>query len=182
MSAILNFPNKFHSPMYLIVFILLSQLIPLDAQVSLRVERVIDGDTFVLVNGDKVRMIGINTPEKGDYFYDEATEQLKEFIKGKTVTLISDPFSSDKDRYGRLLRFVFINGTDINLKMIESGFAEYYDKFKFSKEKEYAKAELIAVKAKIGLWGEPETKDTFPWGWVVAAVVILGIMVFIIRK
>lgn len=182
MPATLNLPSKFSGVNLHFLFIFLFFILPLRAQETHQVKRVVDGDTFVLDSGERVRMIGINTPEEGFYFYTEATDKLKELIDGKTVTLIADPLSSNKDRFGRLLRYVFVNGEDINLKMIESGLAEYYDKFRFSKEKEYAKAELEAVKAKIGLWGEPETKDTFPWGWVVAGVIILGAIIFIFRR
>lgn len=82
---------------------------------------VIDGDTFKTVSGDKVRLIGIDAPEKGECYYEEAKEALKRFIDNKQVTLKKD--KSETDKYGRLLRYVY---TDIfvNQKMVEGGFAK----------------------------------------------------------
>ena len=70
------------------------------------VSRVIDGDTVELIDGERVRLIGIDTPEKGNKCYKESAIRLSELVEGKDVILERDV--EDKDRYGRLLRFIFL--------------------------------------------------------------------------
>tara|TARA_B110000259_G_C13751073_1_gene296620 strand:- start:26 stop:415 length:390 start_codon:yes stop_codon:yes gene_type:complete len=99
--------------------------------------RVIDGDTFEIENGDKVRMIGIDAPELKDNEGLESKNHLKLLIENKYVSLIKDEKNKNKDFFGRLLRYVYLEDSDINLKMIEDGYANVYTKFKFTKSKEY---------------------------------------------
>jgi micrococcal nuclease len=82
---------------------------------------IVDGDTFDIASGDRVRMIGIDTPERGSYYYAEAKKHLEDLIYQKSVHLVKDV--SEKDRYGRLLRHVYIDDLWVNKKMIEDGFA-----------------------------------------------------------
>ena len=77
---------------------------------NMTVTEVVDGDTFYLGNGDKVRMLGINTPESGRPYAQEATDFLTN-MTGKEVTLVNDSKNSDSDSYGRLLAHVYINDT-----------------------------------------------------------------------
>lgn len=121
-----------------------------------RVVEIIDGDTFVLLNGEKVRMIGINAPERSDIFGDEATNYLSHLILNQDITLISDKIGKDRDRYGRLLRYAISDTIDINKKMIEDGYAFAYLKYKFSKEDEYRNAQIKAQKLGFGIWGNVE--------------------------
>jgi micrococcal nuclease len=102
-----------------------------------KVIRVIDGDTFEIENGDKVRMIGIDAPELKDNEGLESKDYLEFLIKNKYVSLLKDEKNNNKDFYGRLLRYVYLDDSDINLKMIEEGYANVYTKFKFTKSKEY---------------------------------------------
>lgn len=115
--------------------------------------RIIDGDTFEIRQGEKVRMIGINTPEESDIYGFEATDYLSNLILGKDVDLISDEISKDRDRYGRLLRYALLDSVDINKKMIEDGYAFAYLKYKFTKKDEYRNAQLAAQKSGFGIWG-----------------------------
>ncbi len=85
------------------------------------VERVIDGDTLVLTNQEHIRLLGINTPEKGMPYAAEAGERLRALTEGKTVQLGKD--KTDKDKYGRSLRYIFVNGTFINQIMVREGWA-----------------------------------------------------------
>ena len=85
--------------------------------------RIIDGDTFETESGEKVRLIGINAPEISDIFGQEAKLHLANLIDGKTIDLQSDNISKNRDRYSRLLRYVFLDNTDINKQMISDGFA-----------------------------------------------------------
>jgi micrococcal nuclease len=121
-----------------------------------KVIRIIDGDTFETVSGEKVRMIGINAPEISDIFGLYAKEHLKSLIENEYITLIGDQLSNDKDMYQRLLRYVYLNEVDINKKMIDDGFAFAYLKYKFSKSEEYERAQLQSKENSLGIWGDKE--------------------------
>jgi micrococcal nuclease len=87
------------------------------------VESVSDGDTITLEGGEKVRLIGINAPEKGLKYSDNATELTKELVK-EGVYLARDV--EDKDRYDRLLRYVFAEGKFVNAELVREGLATKY--------------------------------------------------------
>jgi micrococcal nuclease len=88
------------------------------------VSRIIDGDTIELESGEHVRMLGINTPEKGEKYYYEAKEFLEKEILNKTVNL---KFGKEKkDLYNRTLAYVFLQEKNVNKKMISNGFANPY--------------------------------------------------------
>lgn len=97
------------------------------------VERIIDGDTIV-VNGSNVRLLGINTPEKGEKYYEEAKNFLESEMLDKVVKL--EKTQEDKDLYGRKLRYVISENKNINKKIVEQGFANPY--FPSSRDKHYA--------------------------------------------
>lgn len=86
---------------------------------------IIDGDTIeVSLSGRRqtVRYIGIDTPERGDYYYSEATEANRALVKDQQVILVKD--ISETDRYGRLLRYVYLpDGTFVNAELVAQGFA-----------------------------------------------------------
>jgi endonuclease YncB( thermonuclease family) len=85
------------------------------------VTRVVDGDTIELGNGETVRVVGIDTPERGECGYDEAGSTLAALVLGKRVRLtVSD---EDTDHYGRLLRYVNVAGVDAGLSQISAGLA-----------------------------------------------------------
>jgi micrococcal nuclease len=128
------------------------------------VTKVIDGDTIALENGEKVRYLGINTPElhhpkkEVECFAYQAYEKNKELVLGKKVFLQKD--ISEKDKYGRLLRYVFLDekmstdeGSFVNLYLVKNGFAyaatfppnvKYTDLF--------LKAQKEAYQKNLGLW------------------------------
>ena len=85
------------------------------------VKRIIDGDTFELIDGKSVRLIGIDTPEVGETCSTQATNQLSSLIGGESVYLEKDESETDID--GRLLRYVYINGTFVNYKLVYDGYA-----------------------------------------------------------
>lgn len=88
------------------------------------VKRVIDGDTFVIDNATSVRLLGINTPERGEIYYKEAKDFLENFSLNKTVGL---EFGKEKkDKYGRTLAYVIIDNKNINLELVKNGFANFY--------------------------------------------------------
>ncbi len=115
------------------------------------VKEVVDGDTIVLSGGQRVRLIGINTPEKGMYFFDEAREVLEAMVLGKEVILEKD--ISEADRYGRLLRYVYVEDLFVNLEMVGKGFANVYTyppDVRYTEE--FLKAEREARSNNLGLW------------------------------
>lgn len=120
---------------------------------TIKVAKVIDGDTFVTQTGEKVRLLGINAPEMSQSYGQEAKLYLSQLIHNKSVILKGDNISSDRDRYKRLLRYVLLDGTDINKKMVSDGFAYAFLRYNFDKKSEYKQAEIKARKVNKGLWG-----------------------------
>ncbi len=80
-----------------------------------------DGDTLKLANGDSIRLVGIDAPEKGACGSVKAAELLSRLTLGERVTLVAPV--SDRDRYDRLLRYVDVSGTDAGRELIGSGLA-----------------------------------------------------------
>lgn len=87
------------------------------------VERVIDGDTLALATGDRVRLIGIDSPEADECGFLEATEALRAMVEGREVALPNPDSVIDTDRYGRLLRYVDLDGADAGYAQLASGMA-----------------------------------------------------------
>lgn len=89
------------------------------------VSDVIDGDTIgVILNGEEVRVryVGVNTPERDEVCYREALEANRALVEGQTVRLVKD--ESETDRFGRLLRYVYVDNTFVNEQLITQGYAE----------------------------------------------------------
>ena len=87
------------------------------------VERVVDGDT-VIVNGSSMRLLGINSPEKGEVGCFEAKQFLEEKILDEEVRIY---FGKNKfDRYGRKLGYVFLNSMNVNLESVRKGYSNFY--------------------------------------------------------
>ncbi|HKI59822.1 MAG TPA: thermonuclease family protein [Mariprofundaceae bacterium] len=122
------------------------------------VGKIYDGDTFKTTSGEKVRLLGINTPEvarndkPGQPLAEQATAELKQRIQGKTVRLAFD--SERKDRYARLLAHIYLrDGTWINSKMIELGLAHSYTFApNFQQSSTLLERERIARSQKLGIW------------------------------
>lgn len=91
-----------------------------------QVVQIIDGDTIDVqfANGtkDRVRYVGMNTPERDEVCYNEATQANAIFVQNKTVRLVKDV--SDRDVYGRLLRYVYVGDLFVNRALVEQGYAE----------------------------------------------------------
>ncbi|MBI2853006.1 MAG: thermonuclease family protein [Chloroflexi bacterium] len=86
------------------------------------VVRIIDGDTIDIEGGFRVRYIGIDTPERDEHFFLEATEANRRLVEGKRVRLEKDV--SETDRYGRLLRYVWVGDRMVNVELVRLGMAE----------------------------------------------------------
>lgn len=120
-----------------------------------KVTRVIDGDTIVIETGQHIRYIGINTPEveTNECFATEASEVNKNLVLGKTVKLEKD--ISDTDKYGRLLRYVFVDNNFINDELIKNGSARVETVKPDTKyESEFVTWQKFAKVNHLGLWGK----------------------------
>lgn len=117
-----------------------------------RVVRIADGDTVtVLVGGDhqvKVRLFGIDAPERGQDYSRKSREALAELVFEKEVRVVVH----DKDRYGRTVGDIYIGNTLVNEKMIRDGWAWNY--VRYSHSKRYAELEREAREAQKGLWAD----------------------------
>lgn len=126
----------------------------LDESEKVIVQRIIDGDT-IKANNISIRLLGINSPEKGEPLSDEATEFLEKLILNKTIKLES----TKQDRYRRTLAYIFLGNENINLKIVENGFANTY--FPEGKQKYYSdfqNAWKDCVKDNLGVCEKSEDK------------------------
>ncbi len=122
-----------------------------DGLESVRVAAVVDGDTIELVDGRQVRYIGINTPERDQPFYAEATAINRQLVAEQTVQLEFDVETFDQ--YGRTLAYVWVNGVMANLEIVSRGFANAYTiPPNVRYEAEFRQAERAARQAERGLW------------------------------
>lgn len=122
-----------------------------------------DGDTIsVDIEGKKesIRLIGVDTPETKDprkpvQCYGQAASNFtKNLIGNNSVKLVSDSTNSDRDRYNRLLRYVYLpDGTLVNAEIIKQGFGFAYLSFQFEKMDEFKQYEQNARNYNLGLWG-----------------------------
>jgi micrococcal nuclease len=123
-----------------------------------KVVAVLDGDTIIISGGDKVRYAGLNTPESRhpdklpEYCGREAFEANRRLVSGKTVRLEFD--DRRRDRYGRLLAYVYVDGLFVNAELIRQGYAQvttYKDNQRYHKE--FMRLQQNAIAARRGLWG-----------------------------
>jgi micrococcal nuclease len=129
---------------------------PPDNAETFRVKQVVDGDTIILEDGTKVRYIGLNTPERGRPFYEEATEANRKLVEDREVRLEFDTVQID--RYGRTLAYVFVGETFVNLELLQQGYANVFTvppNVKY--EERFREAEREARETGRGLWATRET-------------------------
>jgi endonuclease YncB( thermonuclease family) len=91
------------------------------------VTEVVDGDTVEIDSGEHVRLIGVDTPEVGVCGYAIATVRMRRLVEGRTVVLVNPDSVQDVDTYGRLLRYVDVDGRDAGLAQIRAGARARYD-------------------------------------------------------
>lgn len=129
------------------------------------VSSVIDGDTIQVIIDNKketIRLIGIDSPETVDprkpvqCFGKEASAKAKLLLSGKSVRLEADPTQDERDKYQRLLRYVFLeDGTNFNKLMISEGYAhEYTYNLPYKYQSEFKQAQKEAEANKVGLWAD----------------------------
>ena len=144
------------------------------ADFNAQVVYIIDGDTVDVLDSNnqkfRIRLLGIEAPEKKQSFGYESTLYLKKRISGEFVTIISRPNNNKPytlDFYKRILGKINLNGIDINLEMVKKGMAWHYKKYKknqpIDERQSYNKAESNAREKNIGLWVGDRILP--PWKW-----------------
>lgn len=137
----------------------------MDKQKLFKVVKVVDGDTITVnIRGknESVRLLGIDTPETVDprktvqCFGREASSKMKEFVSGKFVKLVDDSTQGNKDKYSRLLRYVYLpdsRATFVNGEMVKQGFAFSYRQYPTKMLDRFNAWEKYARESNLGLWG-----------------------------
>ena len=167
MKSIIFFTNAF-----VIIYIL--NIYSVRADFTAKVQRVVDGDTVHVVNKAgkkfKVRLTGIDAPEKNQPYGLAATYKLTEILINKLVLLKSKPNNGKPytiDRYKRVLAKIILDGRDINLSQVLRGYAWHFKRYQKqqspSDRELYSEAEIDAKKNELGLWGEKN--PIAPWKW-----------------
>lgn len=126
---------------------------------------VADGDTITVLDGDKaqhkIRLAGIDAPEKKQPFGNRSKESLSELAYDKTVTVETDK----RDKYGRQVGKVLVNGQDVNLVQVERGMAWFYRQYQREQSPNdrrlYEAAEDAAKAVRRGLWRDADPMP--PW-------------------
>lgn len=139
------------------------------------VSRFVDGDTVeVQMNGhtEKIRFIGVDTPETHkpntpvQCYGPAAAAFTKRSLLGKQFRLVSDELTTDRDKYSRLLRYIYLqDGSNFNQTIIANGYGFYYPYFPFSKQADFSKAQTTAKSKNLGLWGNCSPTPTNGGGW-----------------
>ena len=130
-----------------------------------RVVRIADGDTVTVLDATnrqwKIRLMGIDAPEKKQAFGQKSKAHLSDLVFNKQV----DIEFNKKDRYGRTIGKILVNGVDANLEQVKAGMAWHYKQYQREQTAEdriaYAQAEQKARIEKRGLWIDPY--PTPPW-------------------
>ena len=129
--------------------------------------RAIDGDTLVLrLEGaeierkETIRLLNVNTPEKNEPGFVEATEALKGLVRGGYVELeYEKPDAERRDGFGRLLVYVIADGVNVNIELVRQGWSKLYTKYgKGRLHEEFVAAEAEAKAGGFGLWS-PQQED-----------------------
>jgi micrococcal nuclease len=141
--------------------------VPYAVDVDLQtVSKVIDGDTFTILDGPKVRLIGIDAPDEKECYFASSTEYLKSLIENKKIKLEKD--ISGTDEYGRLLRYAIFPNPDvtedsvlINERMVREGYAVRQQESPDNRYRDlFATAEAEAKKLEKGLWSACKVAST----------------------
>ncbi len=132
-----------------------------ETRLALKVVSVHDGDTITGLDDSKtqfkIRLDAIDAPELGQPFGQASKKALSEKVFGKNVVVIV----KTKDKYGRTVGHVMIDGRDVNLEMLEEGMAWHYAKYDHNKR--LREAEQSARATNNGLWTDGEAVP--PWEW-----------------
>ncbi len=114
--------------------------------------KVIDGDTLDIDTNERIRLSGIDTPERGECYFKESKSILANLTLNKTVYIQQD--ITNRDKYGRLLRYIYLDDILVNEFLVKEGYARVYDKYKddTSKYISLKNSEKVAIYQNKGLW------------------------------
>jgi endonuclease YncB( thermonuclease family) len=160
-------PKKFLIPAFLLLALFI-RFVPEIGQDPVprerfRIVRVIDGDTVELTGRDRLRLLGIDCPEKGDFLYDSAASFLSHLVLGKSPQVL---FSGRRrDRYGRLLGYVYLDSMLVNEEILKNGLGYLYLFADNVGDTAHIQRLLAAQAAAIdngrGIWSQPYRQEEF---------------------
>ncbi len=167
MKSVIFFTDAF-------VIIIILSICSVRADFTAKVQRVVDGDTIHVKDEAgkkfKVRLTGIDAPEQNQPYGLASTYHLRGLLLNKIVLLKSKPKKGKPysvDRYKRVLAKIVLDGRDINLSQVLSGYAWHFKRYQNQQSRSdretYSKAELYAEENELGLWGEKN--PIAPWKW-----------------
>ena len=126
-----------------------------------KVIKIVDGDTYdILLENQttkRIRMEGIDAPERGMLFYKVSKDYLGQLCFGKSIKIVQ----TNTDRYGRTVAKSYIDDNELGLLMIQAGYAWHFKKY--SIDRELTDAEIVARDQRIGLWAD--VLPVAPWEW-----------------
>ncbi|MBK6742500.1 MAG: thermonuclease family protein [Hydrogenophilales bacterium] len=151
----------------LLALILVLPILSWAAELSGRVVGVTDGDTVTLLAAgnvqEKIRLSGIDAPEKGQPYGEASKQALSGLVYGKDVVVDW----AKRDRYGRIVGKVLVDGRDACLDQARAGLAWHFKRYENEQSPEdrvsYAAAEVASRAARVGLWADPAPMA--PWDW-----------------
>jgi endonuclease YncB( thermonuclease family) len=152
---------------YLLAALLCLSLLAHAETITGRVIQVADGDTVTVLDSSntqyKIRLLGIDAPERKQAFGNRSKQALSDAVVGKTVRVDWNK----RDRYKRVIGKILLNGNDMNLEQIKRGLAWHYKAYEREQDVEdrsiYANAEYKAQRDKVGLW--VDMNSVAPWDW-----------------
>jgi micrococcal nuclease len=127
-----------------------------------KVTAVADGDTLQLLyrGGEiKIRLAGIDAPERAQPYGRRSRQALSALVFGKNVRVVEE----DRDRYGRIVGRVYVDGLDVNAEMVRRGYAWVYRRY--ARNEQLYALEKQARIARLGLWSLPKRERVPPWEW-----------------
>jgi len=132
--------------------------VPSDA-VQFKLKRISDGDTVVTTEHTRIRLWGIDTPERDQRYGTDATAALTEILNNQKLYLET----KDVDRYGRTVGVIYTaDGNEVNLELVCDGHAWWYERYA-KRATDYEQCQADAQKNKRGLWSDEE--PVAPWDW-----------------
>ena len=151
----------------LLIGALLAPLLALGASIEGQIVGVSDGDTVTLLDAQKkqwkIRLLGIDAPEKKQAFGQRSKQHLSDLVFNKQVVVEY----YKRDRYGRTLGKLLVDGADVNLEQVKAGMAWHYKRYEKEQPPDervsYAEAEERARAGRKGLWVDAEPVP--PWDW-----------------
>lgn len=127
------------------------------------VTKIKDGDSVELLGGDRLRLLSIDTPEEGQLFFDEACQFLTELTLGKTAQI--EFAGARRDKYGRLLGYMYIDSIFVNKAILENGLGYLYlfkdTELDRPETKDLLMAQRAAMQKGIGLWSVERAQEDY---------------------